>query len=157
MQFLGTECLCIFISLIKYLTIPYSFTFRVILFIQILFRGKLQKSSIYINGVIEWEGCYKKSGDLYHVGIYKNGQWWSFTHKPNMARTVTGDGEDYDEDIGESDSIPTQGVMFGARGYNIAYWVDNDKDGRFFVRNYDTSKNSNGGRDKCLLDDKYSR
>ena len=74
------------------------------------------------------------------VGIYRNGEWWSFTRKPNMAKTVTGDGETYDTDFNESESIPDRGIMFAARGSNMGYWVEDDENCRFFVRNYDATK-----------------
>jgi len=37
------------------------------------------------------------------VGIYRNGEWWSFTRKPNMAKTVTGEGGDFDTDFYENE------------------------------------------------------
>ena len=76
------------------------------------------------------------------VGIYRNGEWWSFTRKPNMAKTITGygDGDVYDEDFNENESIPSRGIMHAARGSNSGYWVEDDENCRFFVRNYEESK-----------------
>ncbi len=74
------------------------------------------------------------------VGIYRRGQWSSFTRKPNMAITMTEDGETYDEDIGEGAAIPDQGIMFAARGSNEGYWVEDDENCRVFVRNYENDK-----------------
>jgi len=74
------------------------------------------------------------------VGIYRNGEFWSFTRKPNMAKTVTGDGETYDTDFYENEDIPDRGIMFAARGTNSGYWVEDDDNSRFFVRNYDETK-----------------
>lgn len=74
------------------------------------------------------------------VGIYKNGEWWSFTRKPNMAKTITGDGGAYDEDFDENEEIPTRGVKYSKRGSNEGYWVEDDENCRFFVRNYDKTK-----------------
>jgi len=71
------------------------------------------------------------------VGVYKHGEYWSFTRKPNMSKTVTGDGETYDSEIEENEEIPQRGVKFGARGSNIGYWVEDDENCRFFVRNYE--------------------
>ena len=73
---------------------------------------------------------------LISVGVYKNGEYWGFSRKPNMAKTVTGDGEAYDEDFNENDEIPDRGIKFGARSSNIGYWVEDDENRRFFVRNY---------------------
>ena len=74
------------------------------------------------------------------VGIYKNGEFWSFTRKPNMAKTVTGDGNTYDTDFKENNEIPQRGIMFAARGSNSGYWVEDDENCRFVVRNYDETK-----------------
>lgn len=76
------------------------------------------------------------------VGIYKNGEFWSFTRKPNMAKTISGDGETYlDEDnLKEDEDIPRRGIMFGARGHNEGFWVEDDENCRFFVRNYTGDK-----------------
>jgi len=75
------------------------------------------------------------------VGNYLHGEFWSFTRKPNMARTVTGDGNTYDEDFGENTMIPKKGMMFGASGRNaVGYWVEDDENRRFFVRNYTGTK-----------------
>jgi hypothetical protein len=74
------------------------------------------------------------------VGIYRNGEFWSFTRKPNMAKTVTGDGEAFDEDFKEAEDIPSRGVLFSARGQNVGYWVEDDENCRFFVRNYEETK-----------------
>jgi hypothetical protein len=74
------------------------------------------------------------------VGIYRNGEFWSFTRKSNMAKTVTGDGGAYDEDFKEAEDIPTRGVLFAARGKNLGYWVEDDENCQFFVRNYDETK-----------------
>lgn len=74
------------------------------------------------------------------VGIYVHGEFFSFTRKPTMARTVTGDGEQYDEDFGENNDIPRRGYRFGARGYNVGYWVEDDMSRRLFVRNYEENK-----------------
>lgn len=89
------------------------------------------------------------------VGIYMNGKWFSFTNVPEMDRTRTGDGETADEDIGEGGEVPRRGFRFGARGFNIAYWVDDPANRRLFVRNYEKDKvilkyRSNGV--KCTTD-----
>ena len=74
------------------------------------------------------------------VGVYRNGEYWSFTHKPNMANTQTSDTEEYDEDFGENVNIPDRGKGFGARGRNFGYWTRDDKNCRFRVRNYTGNK-----------------
>ncbi|MBN2661581.1 MAG: hypothetical protein JXR54_09970 [Tannerellaceae bacterium] len=74
------------------------------------------------------------------VGVYKNGEFWSFTNTPDMAITMTeGDGTP-DTEFGENASIPQRGIRFGARGSNIGYWKRDDKNRRFAVRNYTQSK-----------------
>lgn len=74
------------------------------------------------------------------VGIYKNGEFWSFTRVPDMARTMTeGDGTP-DSDFGEDAQIPQRGIRFGARGSNIGYWTPDPKNRRFIVRNYTKDK-----------------
>ena len=74
------------------------------------------------------------------VGIYKHGEFWSFTKVPEMARTMTGDGETYDEDFDENDNILSRGFLFGASGTNFGYWTPDDKNCRFIVRNYTKDK-----------------
>lgn len=75
------------------------------------------------------------------VGNYVHGEFWSFTRKPNMARTITGAGETYDDDFNEDEMIPKKGMRFGAEGRNIVgYWVEDDENRRFFVRNYTGTK-----------------
>ena len=61
------------------------------------------------------------------VGVYKNGEFVSFTRKSEMARTTTGLGEGYDEDFNENEDIPRRGIVFGAHGHNIAYWIEDEK------------------------------
>lgn len=74
------------------------------------------------------------------VGIYRNGEFWSFTKRPEMAKTSTDWDEGYDEEIGEGADIPNRGSGFGARGRNFGYWVDDDKNCRVIVRNYQSNK-----------------
>lgn len=74
------------------------------------------------------------------VGVYKHGEFWSFTNVPDMAKTMTeGDGTP-DEDFGETGQIPQRGIRFGKRGSNIGYWTRDDKNRRFIVRNYTQNK-----------------
>lgn len=74
------------------------------------------------------------------VGIYRRGVFSSFTRKPDMSKTMTGIGESYDTEIGEGQDIPRRGILFGARGYNEGFWVEDDENCRFFVRNYSKDK-----------------
>ncbi len=75
------------------------------------------------------------------VGVYKNGKFWSFGRTPDMAKTVTGDGNTFDDDMNENVDIPRRGIMFGAQGYNTeGYWIEDDENCRFFVRNYTGTK-----------------
>lgn len=74
------------------------------------------------------------------VGVYRNGEFWSFTKKPDMAKTMThGDGTP-DSNFGEDSNIPKSGIRFGARGSNFGYWTPDPKHRRFIVRNYAQDK-----------------
>lgn len=74
------------------------------------------------------------------VGVYRNGEFWSFTNIPDMAVTNTnGDGTP-DIEFGENAQIPQRGIRFGARGSNVGYWKRDDKGRRFVVRNYSKNK-----------------
>lgn len=86
------------------------------------------------------------------VGINRNGEFAPFTKKNNMARTAYGLVDD--EAIGESGiydtgatsglqeraDIPQRGIKYGAIGANEGYWVDDEKNRRFFVSNYSLPK-----------------
>ena len=95
---------------------------------------------VILNGELNFGKYPNNLIELLSVGIYKDGEFWSFTHKPNMAKTTSGIGEGYDTDIGEGEKIPNRGFNFGARGSNIGYWVEDDNNRRFRVVNYNQKK-----------------
>lgn len=74
------------------------------------------------------------------VGVYRNGEFWSFTNTPDMSITNSNSDGTPDTDIGEGAQIPQRGIRFGARGSNIGYWKRDDKNRRFVVRNYTQNK-----------------
>jgi len=74
---------------------------------------------------------------LLSVGVYRNGEFWSFTRKPDMSIFPL-DAEDniHEPDQTESQTIPMTGGKFGRSGSNIGYYVEDPEQGRFFVRNF---------------------
>jgi hypothetical protein len=74
------------------------------------------------------------------VGVYKHGEFWSFTNVPDMAITMTNGDETPDTNFGENAQIPQRGMRFASRGSNIGYWKRDDKNRRFAVRNYTQDK-----------------
>lgn len=71
------------------------------------------------------------------VGLYKNGEFWSFTKKPDMSILNSGDDlAEYDYEAGEGMSIPSKGGKFGVGSSNIAYWADDPQHCRILVRSF---------------------
>lgn len=78
-----------------------------------------------------------KSIQILAVGVYRNGEFWPFTRKPNMAlRPVDAEDSIYVENEVDESDINEYGLGFGYRGDNIGYWVDDPENCRFFVKNY---------------------
>ena len=74
---------------------------------------------------------------LISVGVYRNGEYHSFTKKPNMS-IPTVDMEDglFNMDEADTLAIPEKGGRMGYNGSNIGYWREDRENCRFFVRNY---------------------
>jgi len=82
------------------------------------------------------------------VGIYRNGEFWPFTKKPDLS-ILPVDVEDgiYESDTMDGVSIPDKGHTFGFNGANIGYWKEDTENCRVFVRNYRYSSTVNGYED----------
>jgi hypothetical protein len=93
---------------------------------------------------------------LLSVGIYKHGQFWPFTKKPDMSLLpVDMEDEIYEEHDSESADIITKGYGFGKNPSNsYGYYVEDPEQCRVFVRNsrYITSTNSYEDTTSNILD-----
>ena len=79
----------------------------------------------------------KDSVKILAVGVYKQGQFWPFTKKPDMS-LLPMDMEDeiYSPHDSEGKNIAIPGYRFGAGSKNsFGYWVEDPEQCRVFVRN----------------------
>jgi hypothetical protein len=81
----------------------------------------------------------KESVKIAAVGVYRNGEFFGFTQKPNMSLMPV----DYEDGIHEDDdtenlSIVHPGGKFGKGVKNIGYWREDSENCRVFVRNFRT-------------------
>lgn len=124
----------------KYYALALQFTLNAIRNANVHYVKSYEEVPVTIGedlGDFDWpQDCVKPIS----VGTYKHGEFWSFTRKPDMAKTHTGDGDTYDSDIGEGEDIPIKGVRFGATGFNFAYWTESEKECKIYVRNYTGTK-----------------
>ena len=70
------------------------------------------------------------------VGMYRNDEFWPFTKKPDISILASepGDSEDFDYEANEGLAVPPQGVAYGAKANNTAYWTDDPQHCRILVR-----------------------
>lgn len=79
------------------------------------------------------------------VGIYRNDEFWPFTKKQNMSTlTSGGDGSEFDQDANEGLPVPQRGMVYGERGSNIGYWMDDQQHCRIMVRLFSRYASSTG-------------
>ena len=81
----------------------------------------------------------KESVKIIAVGVYRNGEFWPFTQKPDMSLLPV----DYEDGIHESDDTENVGIVhpggkFGRGVRNFGYWVEDKENCRVFVRNFRT-------------------
>jgi hypothetical protein len=105
-------------------------------------RINVHLSSFYLERKVTLDDIYsapipKDCVKMLAVGIYRNGEFWSFTKKPELS-LMPPDAEDgiYVPDESEGVMLPVTGGKFGRSGSNMGYWVEDPEHCRFFVRNW---------------------
>lgn len=112
-------------------------------------RVNVHKSSFYLERKATLDDIYsvdipQDSVKVLSVGIYRNGEFWPFTKKPDMSLMPV-DIEDgiHEPDISEGKEILTRGGKFGRGIKNFGYWVEDPEHCRIFVRNFRFDSTSN--------------
>lgn len=105
-------------------------------------RINVHLSSFYLERKVTLDAIYsapipKDCVKMLSVGIYRNGEFWSFTKKPDLS-LMPPDAEDgiYVPDDSEGGLIPVKGGKFGRNSSNMGYWIEDPEHCRFFVRNW---------------------
>ena len=74
---------------------------------------------------------------LLSVGIYRGGEFWPFTKKPDMSLLpVDMEDEIYVSHTSETGTIRDKGYLFGSGSSNFGYYVQDPEQCRVFVRNF---------------------
>jgi len=105
-------------------------------------RINVNLSSFYLERKVTLDAIYsapipKDCIKLLSVGIYRHGEFWPFTKKPDLSLMPV-DIEDgiYESHASEGKDIPIRGGKFGRSSSNAGYWVEDPENCRFFVRNW---------------------
>jgi len=120
--------------------------------INLFYSKEYKEVPVSINNDLKIGAYPKDLVKLISVGIYRHGDFYPFTRRPDMRKTVTGyidesdlgDTDEFDtgadSGIYEDSEIPEMGIKYGAVGSNMGYYVEDDENCRFFVNNYDLPK-----------------
>lgn len=105
-------------------------------------RLNVSYSPFYIERKATLDNIYsfdipKDSVKILSVGVYRNGEFWPFTKKPDMS-LMPPDIEDniYVPDDSEGRSILQKGGKYGRNPGNFGYWMEDPEHCRVFVRNF---------------------
>lgn len=119
----------------KYYTRAYQWALNFFREINVNYSSLYKESYVTLNSI--HAGEYPEDlVKLMSVGIYLNGEFWSFTKKSDLSILATGENGAYDIEKREGVNIPSKGHRFGRNAHNIAYWQEDEENCRFFVRSF---------------------